>query len=81
LGKLEPNRIAHLVVRSAPEKRTSVRVVVDGSEIARVPFVASEAWVEKVIEVPAPRVRGSIDVTFANDGPGDFLDYHVWVTQ
>jgi len=26
-------------------------------------------------------VRGSIDVTFANDGPGDFLDYHVWVTQ
>ncbi len=81
LGKLEAMRVAHLVVRSAPEKRTVVRVEVGGAEIARVSFEASEAWVEKVVEVPAARVKESIDVTLTNDGPGDFLDYHVWVTQ
>ena len=81
LRKLDPNRAAHLVVRSAPERESSVRVVIDGAEIARVPFEASEAWVERVVAIPALSVKESIEVTLLNDGPGDFLDYHVWITQ
>ena len=43
---------------------------------------SSEAWVERVVAVPADSAsRTTIDVTLANDGPGDFVDYHVWVTQ
>jgi hypothetical protein len=81
LRKLDPNRVAHLVVRSAPEHASSVRVSVDGVEVARVSFEASEAWVEEVVAIPAAQVKETIAVTLLNDGPGDFLDYHVWITQ
>ncbi len=69
------------MIRTAPEKETTVRVLVGGAEIARVSLEASEAWVERVVAVPAGAVGDEIDVTLANDGPGDFIDYHVWVTQ
>jgi hypothetical protein len=56
-------------------------VLVGGAEIAQVPFVATEGWVERVVAVPAENVGDEIDVSILNDGPGDFIDYHVWVTQ
>ncbi len=34
-----------------------------------------------MVAVPEDKVGEEIDVTLANDGPGDFVDYHVWVTQ
>ena len=52
-----------------------------GAEIARLPLEESSAWLERVVAVPASAVGEEIDVTIANDGPGDFIDYHVWVTQ
>ena len=82
LRKLTAREAAHLVIRSAPESATTVRVLVGGAEIARVPLEASEGWVERVVTVPVENVDDEqIDVTLANDGPGDFIDYHVWVTQ
>ncbi len=85
LRKLTPRQAAHLVIRSAPESRATVRVLVGGVELGRVPLEATEG-------VGRARRRGAasdkiradgtpIDVTLANDGPGDFIDYHVWVTQ
>jgi hypothetical protein len=82
LHKLNANEPAHLVIRSAPEKQTAVRVIVGGGEIARVALAATEGWVEQVIPVPAGKVGSeALDVAILNDGPGDFIDYHVWVTQ
>ena len=81
LRKLEAKEPAHLVLRTAPEKATTVRVTVDGAEIARLALAQSDAWVERVVEIPAPKVDDAIDVTLVNDGPGDFIDYHAWATQ
>ena len=38
-------------------------------------------WEESVFELPGELVRGSIRVSLTNEGPGDFVDYHVWITQ
>src|SRR6202041_3165492 len=42
LRNLSAHDRAHLVIRTAPEKETTVRVLVGGVEIARVPLEASE---------------------------------------
>ncbi|MGO8998245.1 MAG: hypothetical protein ACLQVI_33410 [Polyangiaceae bacterium] len=81
LRKLAANERAHLVIRTTPEKETTVRVLVGGAEIERLPLAGVESWVERVVAVPEDKVGEEIDVTLANDGPGDFVDYHVWVTQ
>jgi hypothetical protein len=81
LRKLTASEKAHLVIRTAPEKSTAVRVLVGGAEVAQVPLAASEGWVERAVAVPAEKVGEEIDVSIVNDGPGDFIDYHVWVSQ
>jgi hypothetical protein len=81
LRKLTAGKPAHFVIRSAPEASAALRIVVGGVEISREELEARDAWVERVVPVPAERVSEEIDVTLANDGPGDFIDYHVWVTQ
>jgi hypothetical protein len=78
---LEAGRPAHLVVRSAPEKATRVRVLVDGVEIGTLTLERTGGWVEAPIAIPRERVKRSIHVELVNDGPGDFLDFHDWVTQ
>jgi hypothetical protein len=66
---------------TAQEGKASVRVLVDGVALDPLPLSASEGWVESVLTIPADRVKPEVSVTFANDGPADFIDYHVWVTQ
>jgi hypothetical protein len=74
-------RIAHLVVRTAQEKKARVRVLVDGREAAMLDLEPTGNWEETAVVVPAEHVRGSIRIELANDGPGDFVDYHAWITQ
>jgi hypothetical protein len=81
LRRLEEHRVAHVIVRTAQEGEASVRVLVDGVALDPLQLSASEGWVESVVAIPADRVKPEVSVTFANDGPGDFIDYHVWVTQ
>ncbi len=81
LGNLEGGRAAHLVVRTAPEQATTVRVIVRGVEIGTIALTPSEGWMEMSVVVPAEIVRDVLDVEFKNDGPNDFVDHHVWVTQ
>jgi hypothetical protein len=82
LRDLKPREPAHLVVRSAPEAASHVRVLVGGREVARFELAATEGWVEPVVTIPADAITDEpLPVTLANDGPDDFLDYHVWATQ
>ena len=74
-------RAAHLVVRAAQEKKAHVRVRVDGVEAAAMDLDPIGGWDEAIVLLPAERVRGSIHVELVNDGPGDFVDYHLWITQ
>jgi len=78
---LVPLRVAHLVVRTAPESKTTVRVALDGFDVGTLGLERTGGWVEKVLELPANRISGTMNVLLTNEGPGDFVDFHTWVTQ
>ena len=78
---LVPQAPAHLVVRSAPESLTHVRVRVDGTDIGTLTFAQTGGWVEKAIAIPKERVTEAMHVELVNAGPGEFIDFHVWLTQ
>ena len=79
---LEPNKPARLVVRTAPEHRELVAVVVGGHGVGQLDVPAEAGWVETALPLPAEAIGGR-DVTFAlqNVGDADFVDYHVWIEQ
>lgn len=81
LGHLVPSLPAKLVLRSAPDAKARVHVVIDGKEIDALDFAPKEGWEERVVDVPGESVRATIRLELRNDGPGDFVDYHVWVAQ
>jgi hypothetical protein len=76
-----PGRPAHLVVRTAPESKTRVRVRLDGEDAGFLDLERAEEWVEAVLPIPADRVRPSMRIELVNEGPGDFVDFHEWLTQ
>jgi hypothetical protein len=72
---------AHLVVRSAPESATHVRVRVGGADVAGIDLARTGGWVEAPALLPDDRVASGAVVELVNDGPGDFVDFHLWITQ
>jgi hypothetical protein len=78
---LVPLRVAHLVVRTAPESKTRVRIAVDGTDVGTIDLDRTNGWQELVLELPANRVSGTMNIRLTNEGPGDFVDFHSWVTQ
>ena len=76
-----PASAAHLVVRSAPESRTRVRVRIDGVDAGALEFERTSGWVEVALPIPAERVQPSMRVELVNEGPGDLVDFHEWLTQ
>ncbi len=72
---------AHLVVRTAPEGSSRVRVKVGDQTIGALDLTRFEGWIEAAIAVPAEQVSSELDVRLENEGPADFVDYHAWVTQ
>ncbi len=78
---LSLGKAVHLVVRAVPESTTRVSVRVDDVNAGDVTIVPGLAWSEVVLEIPADRVRPSLRITLTNEGPGDFVDVHEWVTQ
>jgi hypothetical protein len=81
LGKLYPNRRAWLIVRSAPVSSADVVVRVMGLDVETVHFTHSDGWDERVVEIPGERVTKDLALELYNDGPDEFVDYHVWVAQ
>ncbi|HEY8076823.1 MAG TPA: hypothetical protein VIF62_22005 [Labilithrix sp.] len=74
-------RPAHIVVRTAPENRTRVSVRVQGAEVGALDLDRGSGWLEAVVRIPPERVLAGATVELVNEGPGDFVDFHVWVTQ
>ena len=72
---------AHLVVRTAPESKTHVRIKVDGVEAGALDLERSAEWMEVALPIPADRVKTEVRIELTNDGPGDFVDFHQWLTQ
>ncbi|MFO0738036.1 MAG: hypothetical protein U0270_19240 [Labilithrix sp.] len=72
----------HLVVRLAQESATSVRIRVDGVDAGKLDVVRTNGWEERAFLVPDRLVTSaSPRIELRNEGPGDFVDYHVWITQ
>ncbi|MEO8876128.1 MAG: hypothetical protein ABI461_11115 [Polyangiaceae bacterium] len=81
LRNLKPNHAAHLLIRSAPETPSNVFVRINGAPLVQLSFEKGVSWVEAVATLPENTVGETIDVELWNQGPADFVDYHVWVTQ
>lgn len=78
---LLPGRAAHLVIRTAPETNTRVRVRIDAVDAGFIDLERTPGWVEVSLAIPADRVRSEMRIELTNDGPGDFVDFHEWLTQ
>ncbi len=81
---LTPGAAAHLVVRAAPESKTRVRVRLDGAEVGVLDLevtAPTAGWVEMPLSIPKERVTGEMHFQLINEGPGDFVDFHDWLTQ
>ncbi len=72
---------AHLVVRSAPDTKTRVRVRIGTADLGVLELERSAGWVEIALPIPADRVAGEMRLRLTNEGPGDFVDFHEWLTQ
>lgn len=72
---------AHLVVRTAPESKTRVRVRIDGADAGWLELERTAGWLEVDLAIPAERVRSEMRIELTNEGPGDFVDFHEWLTQ
>lgn len=78
---LVPGAPAHLVVRSAPETKTRVRVRVSGADAGFLELDRASGWVEVPLAIAADRVAPEMRIELTNEGPGDFVDFHEWLTQ
>jgi hypothetical protein len=78
---LAPGVPAHLVVRVAPESKTHVRVRIQGIDAGALDLERTAGWVEVPLAIAAERVVDGMIVVLTNEGPGDFVDFHDWLTQ
>jgi hypothetical protein len=78
---LTPNAAAHLIIRSAPDAIARVFVRVGGTPVVELELERANGWVEGEAVLPAERVTAETTIEMWNQGPGDFVDYHAWVTQ
>jgi len=74
-------RSARLIVRTAQENQTRVRVRIDEQDAGAIELDTSGGWADTPFTLREELVRGSMRVSLTNEGPGDFVDYHVWITQ
>jgi hypothetical protein len=74
-------RSARLVVRTAQENKTRVRIRIDGQDAGAFDLDSTGGWADTAVPLPAEVVRGSMRVSLTNEGPGDFVDYHLWIIQ
>ena len=78
---LTPGMPAHLVVRVAPESKTRIRVRIDGRDAGAFELERTNGWLEVPLAIGGALVTEEMHVELTNDGPGDFVDFHEWLTQ
>ncbi len=72
----------HLVVRTAQESSAKVRVRIDGADAGTLDLERKGGWEEVGHLIGGELVRhADVHIELTNEGPGDFLDYHAWITQ
>jgi len=72
----------HLVLRLAQESTTTIRVHIDGADAGAMTVHRTDGWEEKALAVDAKFVpSANVRVELTNEGPGDFVDFHAWITQ
>jgi hypothetical protein len=72
----------HLVLRLAQESTTTIRVRIDGTDAGAMTVNRTDGWEEKALAVDAKFVpSANVRVELSNEGPGDFVDFHAWITQ
>jgi hypothetical protein len=82
MRNLVPGKAAHLVFRTAPEGKSKIVVKMDGVEVAKADIARALGWVEIPIAIdPGYMKSGDLVFEIANEGPEDFVDYHVWLTE
>jgi hypothetical protein len=81
LENLEAKKPAWLILRSAPVSATDVVVRIHGRDVETVHWTRSEGWDERVVTLPPEDVTAELPLELYNQGPEDFVDYHVWVAQ
>jgi hypothetical protein len=82
MRNLVPGKAAHLVFRTAPEGKTKIVVKLAGVEVGRTDIARAMGWVEIPIAIDPGFMRtGDLAFEVANEGPEDFVDYHVWLTE
>lgn len=78
---LSTNTSYHLVVRTAPEGKTRVRVFVNGRPNGALELERTAGWIEPSIAIDPSNIGTDSRIELVNDGPGDFVDFHAWLTQ
>jgi len=79
---LTPGVPAYLIVRSAPEAATHVRVRVNRVDIGTLEFTPKPShWVDEAIAIPKNLVTSSAHIELINVSEDDFLDVHEWIVQ
>lgn len=82
LRNLVPGKPAHLVFRTAPEGKSKITVLLDGHTVGSLAFEHAEGWREVPLAIDPSLVRsGDLAFEVKNEGPEDFVDYHVWLTE
>lgn len=81
LWPADPGKPADLIVRSAPWEEARLVVRIGGAEVGRIAWTPGESWVERVVSLPPPVVRDAMEIELACEGPGDCVDFHVWLSQ
>ena len=67
--------------RTAQEGTTTVRVRLDGADAGTFTVHRTNGWEETPFVLPAELVHETTKVTLTNEGPGDLVDYHMWLMQ
>lgn len=75
------SKSAHLVTRAAPEARTRVRVRASGRDAGLLELEPTGGWQEPVLALPPEAVQEGAEIELLVEGPADFVDYHLWITQ
>ncbi len=71
-----------LVLRTAQEASATVRVSIDGRDAGTLTLERTEGWQETAFSIRAEYVGAeTVDVRLTNEGPGDLVNYHLWILQ
>jgi len=82
MRNLVPGKPAHLVFRTAPEGKSKITVLLAGHVVGTLSFQHEEGWREVPLAIdPSLVTSGDLAFEVKNEGPEDFVDYHVWLTE